>query len=123
MRLTRASQYAIGALVHMAGKPDGISASHDIARAEGIPELFLLKALKTLVSARVLYSAQGAHGGYRLAKRATQVTLLEIIEAVEGPIRGDAGDFLSPGAAQVACDQAAASCRRLLGRISVADLA
>ena len=65
-------------------------ASHNIAAARGIPERFLLKVLKPLVSARVLLSIKGPNGGYRLAKPADEITMLEILEAVDGPIRGQA---------------------------------
>ena len=52
-------------------------ASHHIARARGIPELFLLKILKPLVSARILRSVKGPNGGYRLARPAQKITMLE----------------------------------------------
>src|SRR6267378_7951844 len=89
MRLTRASSYALHALVFMAAqKHNRPVPSHIVAQARGIPERFLLKVLKPLVSARVLSSVKGPNGGYRLAKPASQITMLEILEAVEGPIRG-----------------------------------
>src|SRR5262249_60861758 len=66
MKLTRASSYAIHALVFMAGqKQNRPVPSHLVARARGIPERFLLKVLKPLVSARILYSVKGPNGGYR----------------------------------------------------------
>jgi Rrf2 family protein len=91
MKLTRASEYAIHAVVNMAatGENGRPVASHNTAAAKGIPERFLLKVLKPLVSAGVLYSVKGPNGGYRLAKPANKITLLEIIEAVDGPMRGD----------------------------------
>ncbi len=89
MRLTRAATYAIHALVHMATQKQNVPvASHHMAQARGIPERFLLKVLKPLVSASVLLSVKGPNGGYRLAKPANDITLLEILEAVDGPIRG-----------------------------------
>ena len=90
MKLTRASSYALHALAYMAseGNPDEPIASHKIAEARGIPERFLLKVLKPLVSARVLLSIKGPNGGYRLAKDPAHITMLEILEAVDGPIRG-----------------------------------
>src|SRR5438309_7581675 len=89
MKLTRASSYAIHALAFMAAqKSDRPVASHHIAQARGIPERFLLKVLKPLVSARVLQSVKGPNGGYRLAKAPNEITLLEVLEAVDGPIRG-----------------------------------
>jgi Rrf2 family protein len=71
-------------------KHDRPVASHNIAQARGIPERFLLKVLKPLVSARVLLSIKGPNGGYRLARPANEISMLEILEAVDGPIRGQA---------------------------------
>ena len=91
MKVSRASSYAIHALVYMATKKlNHPVASHHIARARGIPERFLVKVLKPLVSARVLQSVKGPNGGYRLAKDPTETTLLEILEAVDGPLGGQA---------------------------------
>jgi Rrf2 family protein len=91
MKLTHASSYALYAMVHIAGhKPNVPLASHEIAQAHDIPERFLLKVLKPLVSAGLLHSVKGPRGGYRLAKAANQITMLEVVEAVEGPIRGTA---------------------------------
>ena len=88
MKITRATAYAIFAMVHVAQhKSEGPMASHVIARAHGIPERFLLKVLKPLVAAGLLHSVKGPRGGYQLARAAAQITLLEIIEAVEGPLR------------------------------------
>ncbi len=89
MRLTRASSYALHAIVHIAQEDNGKTLpSHDIAKARKIPERFLLKVLKPLVSAGLLYSVKGPNGGYRLAKQPKEITMLEVIEAVDGPIRG-----------------------------------
>src|SRR5437899_1869371 len=97
MKLTRASSYAIHALVFMAAqKHNRPVASHHIAQACGIPEQFLLKVLRPLVSARSLQSLKGPNGGYRLAKSPSDITMLEVLEAVDGPIRGQAS-FLADG--------------------------
>jgi Rrf2 family protein len=92
MKLTRASSYALHALAYMAQqKTDNPIASHKIAHERGIPERFLLKVLKPLVRARVLESVKGPNGGYRLAKPLSDVTVLEVIEAVDdGEILGEA---------------------------------
>src|SRR5947208_16525434 len=95
MKLTRASSYAIHAVAFMAAqKSDRPVASHNIAQARGIPERFLLKVLKPLVSARVLTSIKGPNGGYKLARQPSDITMLEIIEAADGgPIRGSAPEL------------------------------
>src|SRR5262249_12525711 len=129
MKLTRASNYALHALEYLAaGGQDTPVPSHHIARARGIPELFLLKVLKLLASARVLRSLKGPNGGYRLARPASKITLLEVVEAVEGPIRGqaplaqeeNAGGFdtrIGEG-----CDQAAPLLRKQLGKVKGSHL-
>jgi len=89
MRFTRASLYALHAVAYMATQ-DGEepTPSHVIADKRSISERFLLKVLKPLVSAQVLASVKGPNGGYRLAKPANEITMLEVLEAVDGPIRG-----------------------------------
>ena|SRR5436305_3883701 len=128
MRLTRASRYAIGALVHLARKPGQPLASHDIARAENIPEWFLLKVLKPIASAGILYSYRGPGGGYQLARPTKSVTLLEVIETVEGPIRGQVEPWESADSGlhrklQGVFDRAASEVRRQLQKVTLADLA
>ncbi len=90
MRLTRASSYALHALAYMAAQKshEVPIASHRIAEARGIPERFLLKVLKPLVSARLLLSIKGPNGGYRLAKPAHEISMLDILEATDGYISG-----------------------------------
>lgn len=129
MRLSHATRYALAALVHLARVPPGGRVmSQDIARVHRIPRRFLLNALKRLVTAGVLRSAKGHHGGYVLARPARAVTLREVVEAVDGPLRGDApADALGGGELhrrlQAACDQAAEATRRVLARVRLADLA
>jgi Rrf2 family protein len=129
MKLSRISNYALRAVASLASQKDGpLVASHNIARGEGIPEKFLLKVLRPLVSARILYSTKGPNGGFRLAKPVSQITMLEVVEAVDGPIRGVAPltDAGSGGKLdkrlEAICDQIAGETRRLLGKTSVADL-
>src|SRR2546425_12561781 len=128
MKLTRASSYAIHALVYMAAlKKNRPVASHHIAKARGIPERFLLKVLKPLVSAKVLHSIKGPNGGYRLARAPNEITMLEVLEAVDGPIRGQApfsrDDPDSPlnRRLDAICNQAADQARKQLGKIRISD--
>ena len=98
MRLTRASSYALHAVAYMATqKQDHPIASHVVAQAQGLPERFLLKVLKPLVAARMLRSIKGPNGGYRLAKAPKDISLLDIVEAVDGPIRGQVPVFETNG--------------------------
>jgi Rrf2 family protein len=129
MKLTRASSYALAALAHLAReKPTAPVASHDMAAADGTPERFLLKVLKPLVDARVLRSQKGPSGGYVLARAPRDISVLEVVEAVDGPIRGDAPAVGSGAAAtldkrlQAVLDEAAGLARERLARVTLADL-
>lgn len=129
MRLTRAATYALHALAYMATqKKESPTASHIIAQKRGIPERFLLKVLKPLVSAQVLLSVKGPNGGYRLARPASDVTILEVLEAVEGPIRGYAppgsSDTNSPLQRRLEhiCNQSAEHTRKQLSKIKLSEL-
>lgn len=129
MRLTRASSYALHAVAYMAGqKREGTTASHVIAQKRGIPERFLLKVLKPLVAAQVLFSVKGPNGGYRLARPADEISLLEVLEAVDGPIRGHAPmnqdeprNFLNRKLEQI-CNESAEQVRKTLSKIKLSDL-
>ncbi len=129
MKLTRAASYAIHALVYMANqKHNRPVASHHIAQARGIPERFLLKVLKPLVSARVLLSIKGPNGGYRLARPPADISLLEVLEAVDGPVRGqasfdrdDTDGHLNKKLDRI-CNQAAEQVRRQFEQVRISDL-
>src|SRR6266446_68653 len=127
MKLTRASSYALYAVVHMANqKNNRPTPSHLVARARKIPERFLLKVLKPLVSARILHSVKGPNGGYRLARAPAQITLLEILEAVDGPIRGqptfsEGNGSLNKRLDQI-CSQAAEQVRKQLQKVRISEL-
>jgi Rrf2 family protein len=128
MKLTRAASYALHAMVHIAGeKPNTPIASHEIAKAHDIPERFLLKVLKPLVSAGLLYSVKGPHGGYRLARPASQITVLDVIEGVEGPIRGHSTFQTNSGSLSKRldqlCHQAAEQTRKQFGKVTLSSLA
>ncbi len=129
MRLTRASSYALHAVAYMAGQKKELpTASHIIAQKRGIPERFLLKVLKPLVSAQILLSVKGPNGGYRLARAAQDITLLEVIEAVDGHIRGNApmghDNPTNPlnRRLEPVCNQAAAHVRKQLVKIKLSEL-
>jgi len=130
MKLTRASSYALHAVAFMAQQKahDKPVASPNFAASRKIPERFLLKGLKSLVSARVLHSIKGPNGGYRLAKAPDKISMLEILEAVDGPIRGQAPfEEESNGPInhklEVICRDAANAVKKQLERVSIADLA
>jgi Rrf2 family protein len=128
MRFTGACVYALRALVYLARHREGGFVSVD-AIAGGPSRGFLRKALKPLVSVGVLRSSKGPRGGYRLARPVRSVTLLEVVEAVEGPVQGEAPVVGARGHArfearlQAVCEAVAELVRRRLRRVTVADLA
>ena len=87
LQLTRGGEYAVRAMTYLARFPEGHVASlHDIGQAQEIPESFLAKILQSLVHAGLAVSQRGAHGGFALARPAEQITMRDVIEAVDGPI-------------------------------------
>lgn len=128
MKLNRASAYALHAVAYLARMENQRPvASHIIAREQGVPERFLLKVLKPLVVAGLLLSVRGPNGGYRLARPANKISVLEVIEAAEGPIRGQAPSLGErPGTLderlQGICDQAAEQLRKYLGKARITEL-
>lgn len=87
LRLTNAADYAILAMIHMACLPDdAVALRSEIAQSYGIPSSFMAKILRALVRARLLRSTRGVHGGFSLARPATEITLLDVVEAIEGPL-------------------------------------
>ena len=87
MRLGKASAYGVYATLHIAqSDKEGPIQGRLIAKSCGIPVEYLLKILQQLVRAQVLLSERGRGGGFLLRKAAGQTNLLDIIEAIEGPI-------------------------------------
>jgi len=89
MRMSRSTAYAILAVGYIARhQKNGIILSTNIAGKYNISLEYLLKILQQLVRANVLWSKRGPRGGFLLARPAQKITLLQIIEAVDGPITG-----------------------------------
>ena len=87
MKVSRSTGYAMLAVSYIAkNKDQKIILSQSIAKAYDIPLEYLLKTLQQLVRADVLRSKRGPRGGFSLAKSAKKINMLEIIEAVEGPM-------------------------------------
>ena len=90
MQLGKASAYGAFATLHVARhEKEGPVQGRAIAQACGIPEEYLLKILQQLVHSQVLRSERGRTGGFVLRKAPSRTTLLEIVEAIQGPVSGD----------------------------------
>src|SRR5947209_19479390 len=88
MQITRASDYAVRVMIHMAGLPPRCTVRQsELSRATGVPGHFRSKVLQQLVRARLVRSQRGSGGGCVLAVAPTVVPLLDVVQAVEGPVR------------------------------------
>lgn len=87
MKISRSTGYAILAAGYIAKhQKDGIILSQSISKAYKIPLEYLLKILQQLVRANILRSKRGPRGGFQLARTTNKITMLDIIEAVDGPM-------------------------------------
>ena len=87
MRLTRGSDYGLRGMLYMAHQPLGqVCLVSQVAAAEELPESYLAKIFQDLARSRLLISHRGAKGGFSLVDDPQEINLLQIIEAVEGPI-------------------------------------
>jgi Rrf2 family protein len=131
MRSSAKADYAVRAVAELAAAGDSRPVrSEVISRAQGIPLKFLLNILTELRHARIVQSHRGAEGGYTLAREPGQITLAEVIRAVEGPLanvhESRPEDLEYPGPAQALREvwiAVRASLRAVLERVTVADLA
>jgi Rrf2 family protein len=87
MRLTRAGEYGVRCALYLAMQPDDVEISRrQVSQAMEVPLHFLGKIAQQLSHAGIIQITKGAKGGYRLAKPAKEISLLDIVEAVEGPL-------------------------------------
>jgi len=96
MQITRQADYAVRAVLHLARTGDQRTATSLIAEEQRIPPSFLAKIISQLSIAGLLHTSRGARGGVTLARLPSEITLLEVIEAIDGPIQlnecvGDSG--------------------------------
>ncbi len=83
--MTRAADYAVRAIVHMASLPEGSRASlGELAAGIDVPQAFLSKVLQRLVTAGLLASRRGKRGGFELVRHTRSVSLLDVLVAFDG---------------------------------------
>lgn len=88
MNLSRASTYAFYGLSYLARQPAGkFVPLSEIGQHYDVPEKHLAKIFQTLVKAGILESARGVNGGFVLAKPASEISALDVIQILEGPVR------------------------------------
>ena len=87
MRVSAKSDYALRALIEMAGREDGRAVSaEELGRLQDIPHGFLQAILADLRRAGVVMSQRGQSGGWRMGRAASDVTVADVIRAVDGPL-------------------------------------
>ena len=87
MRITRTIEYGLTAAVFIAQNcEDGFVMAKKISEAYDLPTEYLLQVMQHLVRNGILTSKKGTRGGFNLARPAKEITMLEIIEVIEGPV-------------------------------------
>jgi len=87
MQLTRAADYAVRVMIHLAGLPPGTRVSRsELSTSAECPEQFLCKVLQSLTRAGLIISHRGNTGGFELEERHRGASLLQVVEAIEGTI-------------------------------------
>jgi Rrf2 family iron-sulfur cluster assembly transcriptional regulator len=87
MELTRKGEYAIRGILYLAQQPQGkVALISEVAQSADVPKSFLSKIFQNFAKMGLVNSYRGSGGGFTLARPAAQITLREVVEAVEGPI-------------------------------------
>jgi Rrf2 family protein len=87
MQLTRAADYAVRVMIHMAGsRREGRFSLPELAEATDAPESFLSKVLQALSHAGLISSRRGQSGGFEISQPGREASMLAVIEAIDGPI-------------------------------------
>ena len=130
MHISAKADYAVRAAIHLAASDTAPTKAEAIADAQQIPAQFLEGILANLRTAGLLRSRRGANGGYWLARPAAQITVADVIRAVEGPlasVRGEGPENVSyAGAAESLRDVWIAvrtNLRDVLENVTLADVA
>lgn len=84
--MSKLTDYGTVVMTCLAHKPDSIVRAAEVAQSTHLAAPTVSKLLKLLASSGLVESFRGAHGGYRLARPAEDITLVEIIDALEGPV-------------------------------------
>lgn len=128
MKLSRTVSYAVRAAVQLAQAEPGVPVPcSQIANEGQMPERFLLQILRNLVTHGILSSTRGVDGGYKLERAPESISLLEVIEAVEGPMTSnlpsqEGFDGEMAAKLQVALNDVSSSARMQLGAIKLTQL-
>jgi Rrf2 family protein len=137
MRLSDGVEWGVHVCTLLAALPDGTALpAAKLAEYHGVPAAYLAKHLQALAAAGVLETVKGARGGYRLARPPAEITVLEVVEAIDGdesafrcteirrrgPLAMPAREYTKMCGIHAAFERADAAWRQVLAETSVADL-
>ncbi len=112
--VTSKSPYAVLALAELAGRAGAEPVPiGELARSRDVPVQFLEQLFATLRRAGIISSQRGVKGGYRFAREPGSVTVLEVVELLDGPLGRDADGVFA---------DAARAARDVLARVTIADV-
>ena len=130
MRVSAKADYAVRAAAELAAAGEGPMKGEALAQAQGIPLKFLENILGELKHAGIVRSQRGSDGGYWLARPAAEITIADVIRAVEGPlasVRGESPETVKYRGAAEALGKlwvaVRANLRAVLEEVTVADVA
>ncbi|QDH69376.1 SUF system Fe-S cluster assembly regulator [Marilutibacter alkalisoli] len=86
LRVTKLTDYATVVMTVLATRPDDVLSTSELAERAGLEPPTVAKVLKPLAQAGLVEGFRGVNGGYRLARPANEIGLIEIVEAMEGPL-------------------------------------
>ena len=129
MKLSRTVAYAVRATLLLAQANSGAPVPCSRLASEGrMPERFLLQILRNLVTHGILRSARGVDGGYSLDRKREDISLLDLIEAIDGPLIAmlpdpdEGASATSEARLREALDHVNTSVRRQLQAVRISDL-
>jgi Rrf2 family protein len=129
MRTNLSTKYALLAVGYIARhKGKNLVVSQHVAKAYDIPLEYVLKIMQYLVKAQILRSKRGPHGGFSLARPLSKITMLDVIEAIEGPmnvsvaLKENAPKDRFAANAQRAYDKVIAGARAAFKKVKLSDL-
>ena len=131
MKVSAKADYAVRAALELAAAPEGEQVKAErIASAQAIPRKFLDTILQNLRQAGLVESRRGPEGGHHLARPASEITIADVIRAVDGPLVGVSGrppesvEYAGPAAAlRETWVAARAGLRTVLEHVTLADVA
>ncbi len=129
MKISQTVAYAVQATLLLARAKSSLPVPCSQLAAEGnMPERFLLQILRHLVTHGILHSTRGVDGGYTLERPAEEISLLQVIEALDGPLsatlpgNGESSGMPHERRLRQALDEIASTARKQLDALKLSDL-